>query len=92
MSETRWRRSPDATSVDSGDQVVVLDLSSSDPRPQVLEGVAAVIWRLLEEPRSEESVVSALLDTYADAEAEQVRQDVPAFLAQLADAGLATTE
>ena len=75
MSETLAPHA-DVADVDSGDRVVVVDLSADDPRPQVLEGVAAVIWRLLEEPRTEEELVSELLDTYPDAEAEQVRADV----------------
>jgi len=91
MSETRWCHSPDAAHVDSGDRVVVLDLTSHDPRPQVLEGVAAVIWRQLDQPRSEDEVVDALLDTYDDVTAEEVRRDVRAFLEQLTSARLATT-
>lgn len=87
-----WRRSDEASHVDSGDRVVVVDLSAHEPRPQVLEGVAAVIWRLLEEPRTEEELVSDLLETYADAEADQVRADVDAFLEQLAGARLAVRE
>jgi len=66
-----------------------VDLASPDPRPQVLEGVAAVIWRLLEEPRTEEELVSELLETYPDAVADEVRTDVDAFLEQLAGAHLA---
>ncbi len=88
MSEP-WRRSDDVNEVDSGDRVVVTDLSAADPRPQVLEGVAAVIWRLLEEPCTEEALVSELLETYPDAEPDQVRVDVDAFLEQLAGAHLA---
>ena len=91
MSE-RWRHSADAAHVDSGDRVVALDLSAHDPRPQVLEGVAAVIWRLLEEPRTEEELVSELLDTFPDAEPDQVRTDVDAFLEQLASASLAVKD
>lgn len=89
MSGTRWQHAPDASHVDSGDRVVALDLSSDEPRPQVLEGVAAVIWRLLDQPRTEEELVSELLDAYPDAEPEQVRSDVDGFLAQLAAGGLA---
>ena len=91
MSEP-WRRSANVTEADSGDRVVVLDLSNAEARPQVLEGVGAVIWRLLEEPRTEEELVSELLDTYPDAEADQVRTDVDAFVEQLAAAGLAARD
>lgn len=91
MSEP-WRHSAQATHVDSGDRVVVVDLSVQEPRPQVLEGVAAVIWRLLEEPRTEEELVSQLLDAYPDAEPGQVRADVDAFLERLAAAGLAVRD
>ena len=92
MNETRWQHAPDAAHVDSGDRVVAMDLAADDPRPQVLEGVAAVIWRLLDEPRTEQQLVDALVDTYEDVTAEQVRGDVRTFLEQLTAAHLATTE
>ena len=88
MSEP-WRHSAQATHVDSGDRVVVVDLSVQDPRPQVLEGVAAAIWRLLEQPRTEEELVAEILDAYEDAEPDRVRLDVHAFVERLAAAGLA---
>ena len=90
MSETTWRHSPGAVHVDSGERVVALDLTSADPRPQVLEGVAAVIWRLLEEPQTEEELVSALLEEYADADPARVATDTAAFIEQLASAKLVT--
>lgn len=92
MSETRWRHSPDAAHVDSGERVVALDLTAHDPRPQVLEGVAATIWRLLDEPRTVEGLVEELLDAYPHAEADQVRSDVAGFLDQLAANRLAVGE
>ena len=90
MSGTRWIHAPEATHVDSGERVVVLDLTTRDPRPQVLEGVAAVIWRLLDEPRTEQEIVASLIEAYADADPDQVATDTGAFLSQLAAAGLAT--
>jgi hypothetical protein len=51
-----------------------------------------VIWRLLEQPRTEEELVSELLDAYPDGEPEQVRADVDAFLGQLAAARLAARD
>ena len=92
MSESRWQHSPDAAHVDSGDRVVALDLTAHDPRPQVLEGVAAVIWRLLDQPRTEQELVAALLEEYADADPDQVATDTRAFLDQLAAARLANTD
>lgn len=90
MSEIRWRHSPDASHVDSGERVVVVDLSSPEPRPQVLEGTAATIWRLLEEPQTEEELVSGLLEEHADADPGQVATDTVGFIQQLAAANLVT--
>ena len=92
MTETRWRHAPEATDVDSGDRVVVVDLTARDPRPQVLEGTAATIWRLLAEPRTEDELVTALTDEYDDVDPAQVAADTAGFLQQLAAAGLATTD
>ena len=91
MSETRWLRSPDAAHTDSGDRVVALDLGARDPRPQVLDGVAATIWRLLAVPKTEQELVTDLVEAYADADPDLVARDVHAFLEQLAASNLAVT-
>ena len=58
----------------------------------MLEGVAAVIWRLLDQPRStEELVAAALAEEYDEADPDRVATDTAAFPDQLAEAGLATT-
>ena len=91
MPETRWSRSPDVAHTDSGDRVVVLDLAALDPRPQILEGVAAVIWRLLDGPRTEPELVAELVEAYADADPDLIARDVRAFLEQLVASNLAVT-
>ena len=91
MPESHWSRSPDAAHTDSGERVVVLDLATRDPRPQILEGVAAVIWRLLDVPKTESELVADLVEAYADADAPLIARDVRAFLEQLAASNLAVT-
>ncbi len=91
MPETRWLRSPDAAHTDSGDRVVALDLAARDPRPQVLEGPAAIIWRLLAQPKTEQELVADLVEAYADADPHLIARDVRAFLEQLAASNLAVT-
>ena len=89
MPESQWSRSPDAAHTDSGDRVVLLDLAARDPRPQILEGVAAVIWRLLAQPKTEPELVAELVEAYADADPHLIAFDVRAFLEQLAASNLA---
>ena len=91
MPETRWLRSPDAAHTDAGDRVVALDLAARDPRPQVLEGVAAIIWRLLAQPKTEPELVADLVEAYADADPHLIARDVRTFLEQLAASNLAVT-
>lgn len=91
MPETRWLRSPDAAHTDSGDRVVALDLSARDPRPHVLEGVAAIIWRLLAQPKTGQELVAALGEAYPDADPHLIARDVRAFLEQLVAGNLAVT-
>ena len=88
---TRWRHSPDAAWVDRGDRVMALDLARPRARPQALEGVAAVIWRLLDEPRSIDGLLTALAADFGGAEPDRMRRDVEQFLADLTATGLATS-
>jgi hypothetical protein len=68
---------------------MALDLARPGARPQALEGVAAVIWRLLDQPRSVDVLVEALATDFAGAEPDRVRHDVEQFLSDLSIAGLA---
>jgi signal transduction histidine kinase len=85
----RWHHSPDAAWVDRGDRVMALDLARPGARPQALEGVAAVIWRLLDQPRSVDALLEALATDFAGADPDRMRHDVEQFLSDLAVAGLA---
>jgi hypothetical protein len=91
VPESRWLRSPDAAHTDSGDRVVALDLAAQNPQPQILEGPAAVVWRLLDRPKTESELVEELVEAYADADPHQIARDVAAFLDQLAASNLAVT-
>lgn len=68
-----------------GDEIVVLDLRSS--RYLSVTGVGVDIVSMLSEDRTEDEVVSALLDRY-DVEENVLRKDASSFLAQLRAAGL----
>ena len=69
------------------------DLVMLDPRQSRYFGVDPTgrrIWELLEEPRSVESLCTALQDEF-EVSAETCRADVLAFLEQMSDAGLLET-
>jgi two-component system, OmpR family, phosphate regulon sensor histidine kinase PhoR len=87
---TLWMHSPDVAWVDSGEVVTALDLSDGR-RPQALQGVAAVIWRVLAEPQSIESILDALADDFPHTDRALMRSDVEQFLTQLAEARLLAT-
>jgi hypothetical protein len=68
---------------------MALDLARPGARPQALEGVAAVIWRLLDQPRSVDALLEALATDFTGADPDRMRHDVEQFLSDLSVAGLA---
>lgn len=52
-----------------------------------LNALGAEIWRMLPEAEGEEEIVARILEGY-DAEPEQVRTDVAAFLGELKNLGI----
>jgi Coenzyme PQQ synthesis protein D (PqqD) len=86
-----WVHSPDAAWVDSGQRVMALDVGRAGARPRSLEGVAAVIWRALDAPRSIDALVDQLAVDFDGADPEEMRGDVARFLSDLGAAHLVTT-
>lgn len=77
------RRHDDLAVVETGEQrVAMLDLRRLAEPPMVLEGVAAVIWHLLDGTRTEDEVVSEVAGL-AGLQPADVAADVGAFLADL---------
>lgn len=79
-----WCHSTDIAQVrtESANRVAVLHLDAT--QPVVLEGPAATIWDLIDGERTEQSIVTELQTSFED-EAGQMRAQVEAFLAGLAD-------
>lgn len=64
----------------------------ADPDTDVLfhlNPVGTAVWRLLEQPTSQDDIISLLVDAFPDAGRDQITGDVSALLGQLADNGLA---
>ena len=66
-------------------EIILLDLRAS--RYLSVSGVGVEIVNLLSEDRTEEELVTALLERY-DVDEALVRRDMSAFVSQLRDAGL----
>ncbi|MGY1779774.1 PqqD family protein [Geodermatophilus sp. SYSU D01036] len=78
-------RSGDLSTRELGDEMVLLDLRSS--RYLTVSGVGVDIVSMLGEERTEDQLVSSLLERYEVTE-DVLRADVNAFLRDLRDAGL----
>jgi hypothetical protein len=89
LTSPAWRRSEDIAVVEHDDRVVVLNLDDLGSAPVVLEGTAAVIWRLLDQADTEATLVAAVAEAF-DIVPANVREDVHAFLRHLNDLGLVT--
>lgn len=88
---TVWRKRDDVAVVDSGDRVVVLNLSErASGVPRALEGTGGDIWRLIDGVRSDEELIRELSDSYR-VSAATISADVRAFLSQLEQEGLVSS-
>ena len=83
QGSTVWRQSRDAAWVDSGHRVMALDLGHAGARPRALEGVAAVIWRALEEPQSVDVLLDRLAGDFDGVDPDEMRADLARFLSDL---------
>ena len=89
LDHLTWHRSNDLAVVDHEDRVVALNLLDPAAPPVVLEGTAALIWRLLDETDTEVRLVGAVARAF-HVHPAQVRGDVHAFLMHLKDLGFVT--
>ena len=78
-------RSADQVSTDLGDEVVILGLQSEEYFS--LDGVGPRIWEMIQEPRTVQEILDAILNNYA-VEPERCERDLLAVLGELADEGL----
>jgi hypothetical protein len=83
-----WSRAPRALWRRSGDRVVVLGPRGG--QPLVLTGTGRVSWELLDEPLSEEELITALAQLYG-AEEGIVRRELEPFLEALVTVGVVTS-
>ena len=83
-----WRKSALLAEVAEEDGQRFALLSLERRRPVVLAGSAAVIWALLEGPRSETDIVGELRRLYGNDESCDMPGQVKAFLTQLEGQGL----
>jgi hypothetical protein len=84
-----WRRSADVAVVEHDDRVVLLDLSDPAAAPVVLDGTAAVLWRLLEDVDTEARLAGAVAREF-QVHPSSVRGDIHDFLLQIQSLGLVT--
>jgi hypothetical protein len=82
-----WAQSASLAQVPSEGRVAMIDLDRPADPPMVLEGTAAAIWAAIDGERTLAGVVAVVAEAYG-LPAEQVRGDVEAFVADLAERGL----
>jgi hypothetical protein len=82
-----WMQSSSLAQVPSEGRVAMIDLDRLADPPMVLEGTAAAIWAAIDGRRTVAEVVDLVAEEYALA-ADDIRTDVEAFLADLAERGL----
>ena len=88
---SRFFRSLDNYAVSNiGDEAVLVPTSSGVAQMSDmlnLNSTAAFILRLLEEGRSDDDIVTSVLDEYDAPDADTVREDVDAFISELISRG-----
>lgn len=82
----RYRRNPAIPSGEIHGEVMALDIRQGHCFG--MAGVGAAIWRLLDQPRSIDDLVAALVADY-EVEPDRCAADVGAFVDELVAAGLA---
>lgn len=85
---SRWRRWSAAAAIDDRGGPVAIGSVDPAARPRAFDDVAAVIWRLLDGPRSVADLLEALTARYNDATPEEGPRDAVQFLSDLAVTGL----
>lgn len=91
MAGQLWRHGEHVAYVDSGERVVLLDLSRQEDEPRILSPSASAVWRCIDGIRTDEAIVAAVADQYELAP-EAIENDVLSFLTELIELGLITAE
>ena len=86
---TVYSRAPGAVDAVVDGQVVLL--SPADFSYHSLDRVGARVWELLAEPRTTDSLVASLVESF-DVTDEQCRADVQPFLDRMAEIGILSAE
>ncbi len=81
----RWVRAPGWSGADVGDQHLMSSVEQGEH--YAVRGVAATVWRALEQPHDLDELVALVAEEH-DVTAEGCRADVVAFVEQLAGKGM----
>lgn len=87
MSEAKWQRDENWVGSEVEDSFVMVNIDSG--KYVALNLTASAVWELLEEPRSEDQLVSELTDRFA-VDADQCRQSVAGLLSRMRELELAS--
>lgn len=88
VSEQRWVRDEGLNVVEMDGEFVMMGLDQGEY--YALRGVAASVWRHLEEPRGLDELCALVAEEY-DVTVERCHDDVAAFLGQLREKGMVAT-
>lgn len=86
--ERSYERRPGYVAANLGEELALLDMASGSYLG--FNATAAHIWRLLEEPRTLDSLCDAMIDEF-DIDTERCRTELSALLNELLAAGLIQT-
>ncbi|MBF6328296.1 PqqD family protein [Nocardia transvalensis] len=86
-SHIRYRPAPTVTAQDLGDRILLTPLGGAY---LVLEGTAATLWRLLDQPRSVDELADECARRY-DGVPEQIRIDIADTMNEWSERGLVRT-
>jgi hypothetical protein len=84
------RQAPGVLTEMAGERAILLDADSKELI--TLNPVGSVIWGLLHSDRTLDELLALVAETFPDAALTDLAQDVPAFIEELDEAGLLTSD